>query len=182
MPPGLCWRLRPWARLRRLALGGLVLALATLALARLTETEAEALPFVRGGALPAPEPAPAAVVALEEPLSPALAAGAELLLPGVELGVGEASFYARMLEGRPTASGERYRGEELTAAHRTLPFGTLLRVTNLANGRTVVVRVNDRGPFHRSRILDLSRAAAEQLGMVRRGLARVRLEVLEAAG
>jgi rare lipoprotein A len=91
---------------------------------------------------------------------------------------GEASYYAGKFHGRRTASGEVYSRRRLTAAHRTLPFGTLLRVTNLANGRKVVVRVNDRGPWKRGRIIDLSRAAAEELRMIRAGVARVRLEVL----
>jgi len=88
---------------------------------------------------------------------------------------GRASFYARALEGRPTASGEPYRGERLTCAHRTFAFGTRLRVTNLENGRSVVVVVNDRGPFVRGRIVDLSLAAARELGMVERGVVRVRV-------
>ena len=79
---------------------------------------------------------------------------------------------------RSTASGEPYRAVKLTAAHRTLPFGTLLRVTNVRNGRSVVVRVNDRGPFHARRVVDLSRAAAAELGLVRRGRGQVRLDVL----
>ncbi len=91
---------------------------------------------------------------------------------------GEASYYARGFEGRSTASGEVYRAAKLTAAHRTLPFGTLLRVTNVRNGRSVVVRVNDRGPFHARRVVDLSRAAAAELGLVRRGRGEVRLDVL----
>jgi rare lipoprotein A len=91
---------------------------------------------------------------------------------------GEASYYAAAFEGRRTASGEPYRGSRLTAAHRTLPFGSRLRVTNLRNGRSVVVRVNDRGPFHPRRVVDLSRAAAAELGMLKRGRARVRLELL----
>jgi len=91
---------------------------------------------------------------------------------------GEASYYARGFEGRSTASGEPYRAAKYTAAHRTLPFGTLLRVTNERNGRSVVVRVNDRGPFHARRVVDLSRAAAAELGLVRRGRGQVRLDVL----
>jgi rare lipoprotein A len=79
--------------------------------------------------------------------------------------------------GRKTASGERYSHRKLTAAHRTLKFGTTVRVTRLDDGRSVVVRVNDRGPFTRGRIIDLSRAAAERLGMIRAGTARVRLEL-----
>ena len=94
--------------------------------------------------------------------------------------VGDASYYGREFEGRRTASGERYRGDELTAAHRTLPFGTRLRVTNLGNGRSVEVVVNDRGPHRRGRVLDVSRRAAERLGMVRDGVARVRIELLAA--
>ncbi|MEP7027747.1 MAG: septal ring lytic transglycosylase RlpA family protein [Candidatus Eisenbacteria bacterium] len=92
--------------------------------------------------------------------------------------VGEASYYGREFEGRRTASGERYRAGELTAAHRTLPFGTRVRVTNLGNGRSVEVVVNDRGPHRRGRVIDVSRRAAERLGMVREGVARVRVEVL----
>ena len=91
---------------------------------------------------------------------------------------GVASFYGREFEGRRTASGERYRATELTAAHRTLPFGTVLRVTHLRSGRSVEVRVNDRGPHRKGRIVDLSRRAAEALGMIGPGLARVRIEVL----
>lgn len=92
---------------------------------------------------------------------------------------GSASYYHDALEGRPTASGEPYRASELTAAHRTLPFGSRVRVTHLANGRSVVVRINDRGPFVRRRVLDLSRAAARRLGMLEEGHTRVRLELLE---
>jgi len=92
--------------------------------------------------------------------------------------VGVASYYGRGHDGRRTASGERFDMSEMTAAHRTLPFGTRVRVTNLANGRTVVVRINDRGPFRKKRIIDVSYAAARELGMVGRGSARVRLRVV----
>ncbi|MBI5489256.1 MAG: septal ring lytic transglycosylase RlpA family protein [Deltaproteobacteria bacterium] len=93
---------------------------------------------------------------------------------------GKATFYSDSLAGGPTASGETYDPEALTAAHRTLPFGTRVRVSRLDNGRSVEVRINDRGPFgRRDRIIDLSRAAAEALDMVRAGVVRVRLEVLE---
>jgi rare lipoprotein A len=88
---------------------------------------------------------------------------------------GFASFYA---EGQRTASGERFDAHELTAAHPTLPFGTRLRVTNVATGRSVTVRVNDRGPYVRGRIVDVSYAAAESLGMVGRGVAKVKLDVV----
>jgi rare lipoprotein A len=88
---------------------------------------------------------------------------------------GLASYVGDALEGRPTASGERYRGSDLTAAHRSIAFGTRVRVTNLANGRSVVVRINDRGPFVGDRIIDLSRGAAERLDLVRAGVGRVRV-------
>ena len=90
--------------------------------------------------------------------------------------VGQASYYGSKFHGRPTASGERFDNGKLTAAHRTLPFGTKVRVTNLDNGRSVVVRVNDRGPFVRGRIIDLSQAAARRIDMDRAGVARVRLQ------
>jgi rare lipoprotein A len=92
---------------------------------------------------------------------------------------GEASFYASSLEGHRTASGEPYRGDALTCAHRTLPFGTLLEVRMLSNGRTVKVRVNDRGPFVSGRIIDVSYRAARELGLIARGSARVRLTVIK---
>ncbi|MEA3001380.1 MAG: rare lipoprotein [Sphingomonadales bacterium] len=93
-------------------------------------------------------------------------------------GQGEASYYGAELAGNRTASGERFDPRAFTCAHRSLPIGTMLRVTNLANGRSVLVRVNDRGPFARSRILDMSLAAARDIDMVRAGKARVRLEVV----
>ena len=104
-------------------------------------------------------------------------------LPGgrraeARLSHGTASFYAASLHGRPTASGERYDRHALTAAHRTLRFGTRVRVTNTRNGRSVIVRINDRGPFHGGRVLDLSNAAADAIGMTRSGTARITYEVL----
>ena len=89
---------------------------------------------------------------------------------------GLASFYT---EGTQTASGERFDTNELTAAHRTLPFGTRLRVTNVATGRSVTVRVNDRGPFVPGRVVDVSYSAAQTLGMVRGGIAKVKLDVVK---
>ncbi|HCF56557.1 MAG TPA: septal ring lytic transglycosylase RlpA family lipoprotein [Myxococcales bacterium] len=91
--------------------------------------------------------------------------------------LGEASFYHPSLEGNLTASGVPYRAEALTCAHRTLPFGTHLRVTRLDEARSVSVVVNDRGPFVAGRIIDLSMAAARKLGMVEKGHVPVRLEV-----
>ena len=95
--------------------------------------------------------------------------------------VGVASYYGKQYHGRKTASGERFNMHALTAAHRTLPFGTTLKVTNLTNERSVVVRVNDRGPFKRDRILDVSFEAARRLQMVTAGTARVRIEPLDAS-
>lgn len=89
---------------------------------------------------------------------------------------GLASFYT---EGTQTANGEKFDTHELTAAHRTLPFGTRLRVTNVATGRSVTVRINDRGPFIPGRIVDVSHAAAETLGMVSGGIAKVNLDVVQ---
>jgi len=88
---------------------------------------------------------------------------------------GVASYYASAHHGRRTASGERFNMHAMTAAHRSAPFGSRLRVTNLANGRSVVVRVNDRGPFVRGRIVDVSSGAANALGMKGAGTARVSL-------
>lgn len=92
---------------------------------------------------------------------------------------GIASWYGRKFHGRPTACGERYDMHKLTAAHRILPMHTHVRVTNLENGRQLVVRINDRGPFVKNRIIDLSYAGATQLGMAEKGTARVRVEAIE---
>ncbi|WP_349371264.1 septal ring lytic transglycosylase RlpA family protein [Salinarimonas sp.] len=89
-----------------------------------------------------------------------------------------ASWYGPGFHGRKTANGERFDQDGLTAAHKTLPFGTKVRVTNVANGKSVVVRINDRGPFVRGREIDLSRGAAKAVGMVGSGVAQVRMEVL----
>lgn len=91
---------------------------------------------------------------------------------------GKASYYADKFEGKSTASGEPYKASKLTAAHRTLPFGTMLRVTNTANGKSVDVRVNDRGPFSAGRVVDLSKAAAQKIDMVRAGVVSVSVEVI----
>lgn len=92
--------------------------------------------------------------------------------------VGLASYYGAEYGGRATASGDRFDPHRLTAAHRTLPFGTRVRVTNLDNGKTVVVTITDRGPFRRGRVIDVSERAARKLGFTRQGSARVRLAVL----
>ena len=92
---------------------------------------------------------------------------------------GVASYYAEDFNGKLTSNGETYDMNGLTAAHRTFPFGTKVRVTNLENGKSVIVRINDRGPFKEGRIIDLSRGAAERVDLIPTGTARVKLEVLE---
>jgi rare lipoprotein A len=90
--------------------------------------------------------------------------------------IGMASYYR---SGKFTASGEKFNPHGLTAAHRTLPFGTRVRVVNMRTGKTVVVRINDRGPFIRGRIIDLAAGAARVVGLLRQGVGKVRLEVLK---
>ena len=92
---------------------------------------------------------------------------------------GVASYYGAELAGRKTANGERFNPNGLTAAHRSLPFGTVLRLTNLSNGRVVVVRINDRGPFVHGRVLDVSHGAARVLGMTGSGTARLSIETIK---
>jgi rare lipoprotein A len=92
---------------------------------------------------------------------------------------GIASYYAHEFDGRQTASGEVYDMHQLTAAHRTLPFNSLVRVTNRQTGESVVVRINDRGPFKNDRVIDLSLAAAERIGIIAQGTGPVKLDVLE---
>jgi len=105
-------------------------------------------------------------------------AAPEAALAHTKLGVGVASWYGPGFHGRSTANGERYDMNGLTAAHKTLPFNTKVRVTNVRNGRSVVVRINDRGPFVKARTIDLSRGAAKALGMINAGTAHVELEII----
>lgn len=98
---------------------------------------------------------------------------------GRSIGGGIASYYGNELAGNRTASGERFDPGQLTAAHRTLPLGSHVRVTNPANGKSVVVRINDRGPFHGNRVLDLSKSAAQKIGLVQRGSGRVEMALLD---
>lgn len=115
-------------------------------------------------AAPAPAPAPAT--------APAAAGGAM---------EGLAAYYSNRLNGRRTASGEVFDQGKLTAAHQTLAYGTKVKVTNTKNNRSVVVRINDRGPTQQGRVIDLSRAAASKLGMMKAGLVPVKLEVVAEA-
>jgi rare lipoprotein A (peptidoglycan hydrolase) len=94
--------------------------------------------------------------------------------------VGTASWYGPRFHGRKTANGETFNQRALTAAHRKLPLGTVVEVTSLDTGRSVTVRINDRGPYIEGRIIDLSHAAAERLGIVEQGVGKVRLQVVEA--
>ncbi|HEX2341685.1 MAG TPA: septal ring lytic transglycosylase RlpA family protein [Vicinamibacterales bacterium] len=109
------------------------------------------------------------------PLVAVAAAGGD---PVVKTIVGRASYYGPGFHGRRTASGEIFDMYELVAAHRTLPLGTVARVTNLANGRSVTLRINDRGPYIKGRILDVSKGAAKALAFVRDGTTRVRIDIL----
>lgn len=92
---------------------------------------------------------------------------------------GEASYYADKFQGRLTSSGEVFNNTELTAAHNSLPFGTIVKVTNLANQTSVIVKINDRGPFKPGRVIDLSRAAAEKINLVKTGTAQVKVEIMK---
>jgi rare lipoprotein A len=190
LPAGLVWRSSGSTRVvRRVAAASLTLLLLVLAGgARVWRTAPPPSSVPSPPAIPAalPVAAMAAVHAAERVV--VAMAKSEVIAPLRQVdawrhrpyATGEASYYARGFEGRSTASGEPYRAQGFTAAHRTLPFGTMLRVTNPRNGRSVVVRVNDRGPFHARRIVDLSRAAAAELGLVRRGRGRVQVDVLSA--
>lgn len=124
-------------------------------------------------------PAPAAAAPEAEPEvdepAPADIAPAER---GRAITGGEASYYGNELAGRPTASGEAFNPSGLTAAHRTLPLGSRVRVTNQRNGESVVVRINDRGPYSGNRVIDLSHGAAREIGIARSGVGQVRLELL----
>lgn len=129
---------------------------------------------------PVADPAPAA----DPAPGPEPVANNQYLLTGeeaLELERGHASWYGARFQGQPTASGEQYDMYALTAAHRTLPFGTVVRVRNEALGREVDVRINDRGPFAPGRVIDLSQAAAKALGLMQSGMAEVSLNVTESA-
>ena len=161
------------ARSLRAALVAGTLALAPLA-ASTAATPAD-------GALPLEASAVSVEVVPVAPAPlPEETASAPAELPeATSLGRGSASYYASKFHGRRTASGEAFDNGAMTAAHRTLPFGSLVRVTNPATGASVIVRINDRGPFSRGRLIDVSRAAAEELGMIARGHATVELELIE---
>lgn len=119
---------------------------------------------------------PAAALALSLACAPSISLAAS---DGAPKNVsGTASWYGPGFHGRMTANGERYDMNEMTAAHKTLPFGTRVRVTNQQNGKSVIVRINDRGPYVGSRVIDLSRSAAQKIEMIGTGTAKVSLQVL----
>lgn len=93
--------------------------------------------------------------------------------------IGSASWYGPGFHGKKTANGERYNMHAMTAAHKTLPLGTKVQVTNLSNGRKIIVRINDRGPFHGGRIIDLSKKAAQKLGIIKSGYGKVHLKIAD---
>ena len=137
--------------------------------------EAEfATSFARFASLP-PAPEPAAHVVDLDTFEPPV----EVAPAARPIGTGVASYYGRRFHGRRTANGERFDMHAMTAAHRTLPFGSLVEVTNPRNGKSVTVRINDRGPFHGNRVIDVSRAAATELGLVQRGHGSVELALVE---
>ncbi|GMU95898.1 MULTISPECIES: septal ring lytic transglycosylase RlpA family protein [Ignavibacterium] len=104
------------------------------------------------------------------------------LIDYIDLGTMKASWYGPGFHGRKTANGEKFDQMSYTAAHKNLKFGTLLKVTNPINGKSIVVRINDRGPYIEGRDLDLSKAAAHELGLMRRGIAKLKVEKLEISG
>ena len=148
---------------------------------RLCATLSASLMFAFVSAVPAASPTqrePAIAPAVE------VQTGADLdatPAPVVSEQTGIASWYGMHWQGRKTASGTRFDVQKLTAAHRTLPLNTVVRVTNLLNGASVEVLVNDRGPYVGKRVIDLSEAAAKRLNMVRKGLVPVRIEIVEPA-
>jgi rare lipoprotein A len=103
-----------------------------------------------------------------------------IIAASAQVQTGKASFYADKFEGSPTASGEKYKHSKMTAAHKTLPFGTRVRVTNVSNSKVVEVVINDRGPYVEGRIIDLSRSAAKELDFINAGIADVTVEVIDA--
>lgn len=154
------------------------LLVAPLASAQDASSEARAVSPAGNPVVWAPAPGVVVVVADSAALDAAFDPVEAAEPAGVLLGTGVASYYGERFRGRRTASGERFNPDALTAAHRRLPFGTRLRVTNLRNDRSVIVRINDRGPFTRGRVIDLSKAAARRIGMIASGTARVRIERL----
>ena len=165
------------ARGLRAALIAAALGMVPLAASTAATPADGAMPIEAGAA--AVELSAEIVPLVEEPLADTAVEPEPSAPVTTPLGSGTASYYGRKFHGRRTASGETFDMSGMTAAHRSLPFGSLVRVTNPANGRSVTVRINDRGPFTRGRVIDVSRAAAEELGLIARGHATVELELIE---
>ena len=154
----------------------LALALAALAIAGCAHHNVTANPPANA---PLPQPAPSPIqTAPSAPSGPPSATEQQLAVPGEYVEQGIASWYGVPFNGRRTSNGEIYDMHQFTAAHRTLPFGAIVRVTNLRNGKQTEVRINDRGPFVANRIIDLSLSAAQSIEMVGTGTAPVRLELV----
>lgn len=171
--------MNPSRPLRAASLAAALFAAAAAALAQGASAPPINLPVLTPApaAAPAPMAAPAAAPA-PAPAAPAAAAAAA----AGDVMEGKVAYYGRKFNGRRTASGERFDSSALTMAHKTLPFGTRVKVTNLKNKRSVVVRVNDRGPTQPDRVGDLSLAAAQRIGATRAGVIDARLEVVGQAG
>lgn len=137
------------------------------------------LPVVQAQSASAPESAGAPAPAAGPAAAPTAAAAPAVAT--AEVSEGKVAYYGRKFAGRKTASGERFNPSALTMAHKSLPFGTMVKVTNLKNDKSVVVRVNDRGPTQPDRVGDLSAAAARKIDMIRAGVVDVRLEVVGMA-
>lgn len=116
---------------------------------------------------------------LSKKIIPSSSSSSEVVEVEASVEKGEASYYADKFHGRLTSSGEVFNNTELTAAHNSLPFGTIVKVTNLANQTSVIVKINDRGPFKPGRVIDLSRAAAEKINLVKTGTAQVKVEIMK---
>ncbi|QIG78363.1 septal ring lytic transglycosylase RlpA family protein [Stakelama tenebrarum] len=171
-------RLKLENRLLRVVLVAAVLGIVALAWSLARVPEARHRVMLGKGVAGVDATIPAAEI--ETPAPSPIATATRRVAEGVSrmLGTGEASYYGPGLVGNPTANGERFDPSKMTAAHRTLPMGSRVRVTDTRSGRSVVVRINDRGPYHGRRVIDLSEGAARKLGILDRGTARVRLSLL----
>jgi rare lipoprotein A len=161
---------------------GLVALSALVAATAWSQGQSSPAPASTPPAAPAPAATPAPAAAAPAAAAPAPAAppaAAKAAAGGAESG--KLAWYGRKFAGRRTASGERYDPDALTMAHKTLPFGTKVKVTNTANGKSVVLRVNDRGPTQADRVGDVSLAAAQRLGMTKAGVIDAQIEVVSAA-
>ncbi len=164
-----------------------LLAASAVVWAQTPATPAAATPAPAAKAAPAAPPAPAAAAPVAAPApaaatapAPAAAAPAATAAAG-DVTTGKAAWYGKKFNGRKTASGQRFNAAAFTAASNTLPFGTMVRVTNVKTKKSVTVRINDRGPKQPDRIIDVSRAAAAKLGMLKSGTAEVEIKVVTPA-